>query len=259
MTVLSHLNSVSSSAVLSTAEIDSINRSIATLEARLTSYFGSDIKSKFRFGSLTRGTILPRSMDGKSDIDYMVVFNNSDFKPNTYLQRIRRFVETYYSSSEIYQSSPTIVLNLNHIRFEIVPAIESWFSGLQIPAPASDFSEWMNTDPNDFNAELTNFNVSNNCKIKPLIRLLKYWNAKNNYPFESFLLEKEVINMNFWFCTDLKDYFYTAIDSLNAGFFAPQWKINAVDKAKRIVSEAKSLESQSMPYSAEAEIKKLIP
>ncbi|MBJ6911581.1 hypothetical protein JG661_20150, partial [Vibrio cholerae] len=73
MTVLSHLNSVSSSAVLSTAEIDSINRSIATLEARLTSYFGSDIKSKFRFGSSTRGTILPRSMDGKSDIDYMVV------------------------------------------------------------------------------------------------------------------------------------------------------------------------------------------
>ena len=222
MTVLSHLNSVSSSAVLSTAEIDSINRSIATLEARLTSYFGSDIKSKFQFGSSTRGTILPRSMDGKSDIDYMVVFNNSDFKPNTYLQRIRRFVETHYSSSEIYQSSPTIVLNLNHIRFEIVPAIESWFSGLQIPAPASDFSEWINTDPNDFNAELTNFNVSNNSKIKPLIRLLKYWNATNNYPFESFLLEKEVINMNFWFCTDLKDYFYAAIESLNAGFFAPQ-------------------------------------
>ncbi|PSV15946.1 SMODS domain-containing nucleotidyltransferase [Photobacterium kishitanii] len=259
MTVLSHLNNVSANTVLSTNEIGSINRSIATLETRLTSYFGSDIKSKFRFGSSTRGTILPRSMDRKSDIDYMVVFNNSDYKPNTYLQRIRRFVETYYSSSEIYQSSPTIVLNLNHIRFEIVPAIEQWFSGVQIPAPASDFSEWMNTDPNDFNSELINCNVSNNSKIKPLIRLLKYWNANNSYPFESFLLEKEVINMNFWFCTDLRDYFYTAIESLNAGFFAPQWKVNLVNKAKNVVSEAKNLEYQGMPYSAEAEIKKLIP
>lgn len=259
MTVLSYLNSVSSNAVLSSAELESINRSITTLETRLAIYFGSEIKTKFRFGSSTRGTILPRSMDGKSDIDYMVVFSNSDYKPSTYLQKIRRFVEVYYSSSEIYQSSPTIVLNLNHIRFEIVPAIESWFYGLQIPAPASEFSEWIETDPNDFNAELTNCNVSNNSKIKPLVRLLKYWNAQNSYPFESFLLEKEVINMNFWFCTDLKDYFFTAVENLSVGFFAPQWKTNAVNRAHNIVAEVKRLESQGMPYSAEEEIKKLIP
>ncbi|TQP38240.1 SMODS domain-containing nucleotidyltransferase [Vibrio cholerae] len=259
MTVLSHLNSVSSSAVLSSAELKSINTSIATLETRLAYYFGSEIKAKFRFGSSTRGTILPRSMDGKSDIDYMVVFSNSDYKPSTYLQKIRRFVEAYYSSSDIFQSSPTIVLNLNHIRFEIVPAIESWYYGLQIPAPASDFSEWIETDPNDFNAELVNCNVSNNSKIKPLVRLLKYWNAQNSYPFESFLLEKEVINMNFWFCTDLKDYFFTAVENLSVGFFAPQWKINAVNRAQNIVAEVKRLESQGLPYSAEEEIKKLIP
>lgn len=259
MTVLSHLNSVSSNAVLSSAELESINRSIETLETRLANYFGSEIKAKFRFGSSTRGTILPRSMDGKSDIDYMVVFSNSDYKPSTYLQKIRRFVETYYSSSEIFQSSPTIVLNLNHIRFEIVPAIESWFYGLQIPAPASNFSEWIETDPNDFNADLTNCNVSNNSKIKPLVRLLKCWNAQNSYPFESFLLEKEVINMSFWFCTDLKDYFFTAVENLSVGFFAPQWKINVVNRAQNIVAEVKRLESQGMPYSAESEIKKLIP
>ncbi|MGF1788966.1 hypothetical protein L4D00_24625, partial [Photobacterium swingsii] len=250
---------VSSNAVLSSTELESINRSIATLETRLSFYFGSDIKSKFRFGSSTRGTILPRSMDRKSDIDYMVVFNNSDYKPNTYLQKIRRFVETYYSLSEIHQSSPTIVLNLNHIRFEIVPAVESWFSGLQIPAPASDFSDWMDTDPNDFNDDLTRCNASNNSKIKPLIRLLKYWNAQNSYPFESFLLEQEVVNMNFWFDRDLRDYFYTAIEKIDAGFFAPQWKVNAVNKAQKIVSNAKNLESQGMSSYAEMEIKKLVP
>ena len=230
-----------------------------TLEKRLTIYFGSEIKAKFRFGSSTRGTILPRSMDGKSDIDYMIVFSNSDYKPSTYLQKIRRFVEFYYSSSEIYQSSPTIVLNLNHIRFEIVPAIESWFYGLQIPAPASDFLEWIETDPNDFNTELTSCNVSNNSKIKPSVRLLKYWNAQNSYPFESFLLEKKVINMNFWFCIDLKDYFFKAVENLSAGLFAPQWKTDAVNRAQNIVAEAKRLESKGKHYSAEEEIKKLIP
>lgn len=259
MTILSHLKNVSSNAVLSSSELDSINLSLSTLEKRLDLYFGSDIKRKFKFGSSTRGTILPRKMDSQSDIDYMVVFKNSDYKPSTYLQQIRRFVEAYYSSSEIYQSSPTIVLNLNHIKFEIVPAIESWYSGLQIPAPASDFVEWMDTDPNDFNTTLTSSNVSNDSKIKPLIRLIKYWNAQNSYPFESFLLEKEIVNMNFWFETDIKDYFYTAINNLNVGIFAPQWKIDKLAKAKRILSEAKRLEFENMPYSAEVEIRKLVP
>lgn len=108
MTVLSHLKSVSNNAVLSSTEKESINTSIATLEKRLGYYFPNEIYKKFKFGSSTRGTILPRSMDSNSDIDFMIVFNDGGYKPARYLNKLKNFVNKYYSTSEIYQSSPTI-------------------------------------------------------------------------------------------------------------------------------------------------------
>ena len=111
----------------------SLNTSISTLEYRLELFFGSNIIENFKFGSSTRDTILPRKADSNSDIDYMVVFNNSnDNTPQTFLDRLKRFADTYYKNSEIHQSFPTIVLDLNHIKFELVPAYKSCF-GYYIP------------------------------------------------------------------------------------------------------------------------------
>ena len=132
-------------------------------------------------------------MDANSDVDYMIVIADSSFRPHTYLDRLRRFVECYYSRSEISQSNPTIVLSLNHFRFELVPAIDDWISGLQIPAKASDFQNWVETDPTGFNQELTKANKSHDYLIKPLIRVVKYWNSKNGYPFDSYLLEQDIV------------------------------------------------------------------
>jgi tRNA nucleotidyltransferase (CCA-adding enzyme) len=129
MTVNSYLTSRASSAVLSTAEQTSINTSISTLQTRLNSYFGTDLTNHFRFGSSTRGTILPRKMDADSDIDYMIVFKEGGFTPQTYLNRLRKFVDTYYSTSEVKQSSPTITLELNHIKFDLVPALSNVWGG----------------------------------------------------------------------------------------------------------------------------------
>jgi tRNA nucleotidyltransferase (CCA-adding enzyme) len=151
MSVLSHLTKRASDAVLSGTEKDSISKSISTLKNRIDSYFGSDVTNHFQFGSSTRGTILPRSMDGHSDIDYMVIFKDDGSKPQTFLNRLKRFVDYYYSRSEIYQSSPTIVLELNHIKFELVPAKEVW-GQKYIPDGKGD---WMTTNPNDFNDTLT--------------------------------------------------------------------------------------------------------
>jgi predicted nucleotidyltransferase len=112
MTINSYLISRASNAVLSASEQASINTSITTLKLRLNTYFGSNLSNHFQFGSSTRGTILPRKMDESSDIDYMVVFKEGGFTPQTYLNRLRKFVEFYYSSSEFKQSSPSIILEL---------------------------------------------------------------------------------------------------------------------------------------------------
>ena len=92
----------------------------------------------------------------------MVVFDTSDGqkKPQTYLDRLKKFAETKYSTSEIFQSSPTIVLSLNHIKFELVPAIYNY--GYQIPSPASSWVDWVSTDPITANKALQDKNAAEN-------------------------------------------------------------------------------------------------
>lgn len=256
MSVLSFLMTTASSAVLSSSEQSSIATSITTLQSRMASHFDSGvIKQHFRFGSSTRGTILPRSMDEHSDIDYMVVFSDSEYTPQTYLNRLKAFVEMRYGSSEIYQSSPTIVLELNHIKFDLVPATTTWLGGeLQI---ANGSGGWMTTNPNDFNATLEAKNKEHKSLIKPTIRLFKYWNATSGFPFESFMMEKWVCGLSFWFLTNQKDYFFAVIDNLSTSSSYSQRVNDEITRAKNIVDNVRQYEKDEMPLTAEIEIKKL--
>ncbi len=255
MSVLSFLTDTASNAVLSSTEQSSITTSISTLQTRIGLHFASGvIKQHFRFGSSTRGTILPRSMDEHSDIDYMIVFSENNATPQTDLNRLKTFVENYYSSSEIRQSSPTIVLELNHIRFDLVPATTTWLSELQIPNGSGG---WMTTNPNDFNSTLEAKNKEHKSLIKPSIRLFKYWNATAGFPFQSFEMEKWVCGLSFWFLSNQRDYFLTIIENLNASSSYSQWVNNEITRAKTIVANVRQYEKDDMPVTAENEMKKL--
>ena len=259
MSVNTHLISLASNLVLSDAEKISISKSITTLKTRLEGYFGSGITEHFQFGSSTRGTILPRKADSKSDIDYMIVFNTVDGqkKPQTYLDRLKTFAEKRYSTSEIFQSHPTIVLSLNHIKFELVPAINNY--GYQIPSPASSWTEWTLTNPTEANNQITDKNKVENNQIKPLVRLVKYWNATQGYPYTSFWLEQYIVNKYFWSCTSLKDYFYAFWSDFNCSPNTANYIKEKVERAKKYAAQAKKYEDEGMAYAAETEIKRIVP
>ena len=275
-TVNSYLTNIANSAVIRDEEKQNIQRSISTIQSRLDNYFPDELADHFLFGSYTRGTILPRNMDPRSDIDYMVVFKDSNYQPQTYLDRLRRFVNFYYNKSEIFQSSPSIVLELNHIRFELVPAICSWlFNELLIPAKASEVNDWIDTNPYDFNQTLIKANQANNNMIKPTIRLVKYWNARNNHVFESYELEKTLAEGFCWQAgvlldygqlsfgslpgQQLKNYFFEAMESLTYGWGEPMWKKNAIDRAHQIVRKAIDYLQNNMEKLAVREVQRLIP
>ncbi|MBS0426561.1 MAG: nucleotidyltransferase [Proteobacteria bacterium] len=256
MSVISYLDARASGAVLSTDEQSSINTSIATIKTRLTSYFGTALSAQLRFGSSTRGTILPRRMDAHSDIDYMVVFAQGGATPQTYLDRLRRFAEQYYSTSDIKQSSPSLVLQLNHIKFDLVPALSVWGTTYQIP---NGPTAWKNTDPNDFNGQLDALNQKEMYKIKPMIRLLKYWNAEAGYVYDAYSLEKYVVSLSYYGVINICDYLFTAFDNLYLGSEQAQWRKDKLQRAKDIIAEVRSLERDGYPNLADAEVKKLIP
>lgn len=207
------------------------------------------------FGSYTRGTILPRSVDSHSDIDIMAVFKNDyGYKPQTFLDKLKRFAEYRYPNSIVAQSSPSIVLKLEHITFEITPAYKSWY-GCYIPASRS---EWQATDPNGFNNILVECNKNNQYKIKPVVRLMKLWNLSlNGRDMAPFELEKKIaeeIQNAYISCSSYTDYLKKAFSTIK---WSTDWK--KVDDAVRHLDNALKYEANDMPYSALSEIKEIFP
>ena len=203
-------------------------------------------------------------MDEQSDVDYMVVFADRTMRPRTYLDWLRAFTEARYARSEVALSNPTIVLELNHIRFELVPAIHGWPSSLKIPAKASSLNDWIDTDPTGFNQRLTLANQSTGNLMKPLVRVFKYWNACAGYPIESYILEQKIVGVSFGFYglvqnRRLSDLFFQAVHVVDAGFLSPQWKQDAVSRLKELTNRAQIMMRLSQEDAAVGLLQKLMP
>ncbi|RYX92092.1 nucleotidyltransferase, partial [bacterium] len=183
-------------------EVIKIQNSITHLFKNLHEDLGILIKRKFVFGSYDRDTILPRKFDEKSDIDIIVVFNHTDYErtPETYRDWLKLFADKYYKDrygSAVTKSFPTITIKLNNIHYDLVPAKEEilyYTPTLSIPG----LNGWRTTDPNDEKEKLTKANSQYNQIVRPIIRLLKAWNCNNGYPFDSYLLELKITEMNFY-------------------------------------------------------------
>lgn len=219
MTINTYLEELGDSLVLSESEKGGVTTSIDTLASRLNGHF-NNVTEDFVFGSYTRRTILPRSADEQSDVDYMIVFSDGkQYTPQTCLNRLKNFSERYYQTSEIHQSSPTMVLELNHIKFELVPAYAEY--GLYyIPDGRGG---WMHTSPNDFNKKLTTANNNNSYKVKPVVRLIKYWNiAKNDRDLASFEMEQKIADLLYYRqydCSSYVDYLLKVLREFQGCFY----------------------------------------
>lgn len=184
------------------AERERIDRSLTHLEGLLLNHFGDDVDEILRFGSYTRNTILPRRYDAKSDVDLMIVFNSANalYKPRTYRKWLADFLSSKYSSSFSKKDLPSVRLELDFIMYDIVPAYRKtdWFGEERIYIPESD-TEWMQTNPNDINSKLKTVNVRiGQNSLRNTIRLCKYFNASSGYPYQSYILEKSIIQICDW-------------------------------------------------------------
>ena len=260
MTINTYLSSLASDLVIDEDEREGIDKSISTIKDRLYIFFGSEVTNKIVFGSYTRRTILPRVADDQSDIDLMIVFgyNSDSNQPQTYLNRLKKFAEKYYSTSIVHQSRPSIVIELNHIKFELTPAtIPYGYSSGTYLIPKNS-SEWLYTSPNDFNEKLTKCNDNNAYKIKPIVRLIKRWNVTKNYrSTPSFYIEKEIAeNMLYSYitCTSYIEYAITALKTIRN-----YNNSDLVDVALNRIDRAIEYETNDEGMRAISEIQKVFP
>lgn len=256
MSVLTYLNSLSSQLVLSTEERISIGVSLGFLKTKLSNWsHSSDILEQEVFGSYARDTILPRKYDDGSDVDYMIVFKNpNQLQPETFRTWLKKFAEDKYTRSEIYLDYPTTVLEFSHIKFELVPAIKPMWGTYMIPDNTTIFSKWQSTNPFTLKNTITEANKINH-NIRPLIRVMKYWNVLNGKPYASYELEQKIANMPFWYAKNLKECFYFFIEALIPEYSMSQSKKNAVNKLKNAAKQAQYYKHMGWDGLAENEIK----
>jgi predicted nucleotidyltransferase len=182
-------------------EREKIKSSLNHLIKIVKDSFGSKVLDVIVFGSYTRNTILPRYYDAESDIDLLIFFDTTEkeLTVGTYRKNLLDVMQKAYPNSFSQKDFPAVKLELNHIMFDLVPAIitNHFFYGKRIWIPANN-DEWQQTIPNDINDDLTVKNQKyNNNTVRNVIRLCKYWNAIWGYPYYSYFLEKKIINLNF--------------------------------------------------------------
>lgn len=230
-----YLKSVSSELFIKykSAERAKINTSIDNIITRIDEYFGDEVSQISLFGSYSRDTILPRKYDEKSDIDILIEFNTEKYKklkPESYRNKVHKFASDTYRNSIVGKDHPSVVVELSFIKYDLVPCIFDkgiiWDS---IEIPDKD-GGWMETEPEKFKTTLTKANTRYNSIVKPIIRLLKYWNACNEYPYASYDLERSIADMDFS-GDDFQSGFFYAVNKLSTYEMAG-WAKNAVSNLK---------------------------
>lgn len=206
-----YLNSLSQKLIIDPTKKDRIELSISHLIKSLWGHFQARLSEIEVFGSYDRDTIIMADKD--TDVDIIVVFKQKEVKPDTYLKQLKEFCEQYYQRSEIYQDYPTIVIDMDHVKFEIVPSYFVSDAIKKIPAPRSKEFAWISTAPKEFKNTLETKDRNNKDLIKPLIRIFKYWNSLNSKPFLSYEIEKTILNKAYS-CTTIRDYFFYASNAI---------------------------------------------
>jgi predicted nucleotidyltransferase len=223
-------------------EREKINGSLDQLEKVLKSKLGNEILEIKRFGSYTRNTILPRNYDPESDVDLLVVFH-SNKTPGTYRKKLSDVLTVAYPNSNIKKDFPVVKLMLNHIMFDIVPAYKEevfYSTRYYIPDRADG---WISTVPNDLNTDLSDKNQEyGNNIVRNVIRLCKCWNANAGYKFESYLMEKEILGITFWWGKNLYEQFLYILNKIAGHLAGVSQALTYIQKYIDEQNETKQLE-----------------
>ena len=232
-----------------------IEVSIAHLKENIWGLFQEKIMDVVLFGSFDRETFI--EADQEADVDILVIFKQREFQPDTYLSQIRSLCEKKYSRSDIYPNHPTIVIDMEHIKFEIVPSYNFSSTMVKIPAPRSKDLRWISSSPKEFKNNLIKKDNNNKGLILPIIRIIKYWNSLNGHPFTSYELERFIVSKVYSGLT-LRDYFYSTILSVEE-VAKTELQKKSFASLKEKCRRLKILETYKLPEYIESELNSFLP
>jgi predicted nucleotidyltransferase len=155
------------------------------------------ISHTFLTGSYKKKTLI----NPANDIDVFIVlsgYTQYNIKPNTILDKLKKDLQKTYPNTIIKQDKPCVVIEFNHVTFELTPAIEienyQIHNPFYIPEMSKNNTWQLIENPRVLEEKLTEANKRLNQKLNPLIKMMKKCKIHNNINTPSFEMEKMAIN-----------------------------------------------------------------
>lgn len=145
--------------------------------------FKDRIINSYLSGSYARDTAIA-PLD---DVDIIFLIDASQWnsplfsskpRPKELLQSFARAVKHRYPDSSVRLQRRSVCLQLSHISLDIVPAIEVKNGGTLIEIPDRNSDIWIRTNPRIHTEYSSRINQSNGKLLKPVVKLLKFWNSQ---------------------------------------------------------------------------------
>lgn len=241
-------------------EKEKIDISISYLQGKIWEWFQNQLEKVEVFGSYDRGTSLSSSIDTNADVDMLVIFKTNDYQPDTFLKHLNEFAKSIYPRSEVSPDHPAITIELDHVKFELVPSYldKGVFSDdIMIPAPRKKEIKWIETDPMDLKAKLESKNNRENQMITPLIKFIKYLNYLHDTPYDSYVIEKFAISRSYPM-NEMKHYLFEFINDLSTEDQTEQ-QLKFVNELKLRRKNLINIEKGGLTDYIDQEMQKLLP
>ncbi|OSZ79900.1 hypothetical protein CAP36_01130 [Chitinophagaceae bacterium IBVUCB2] len=156
------------------------------------------ISRTFTNGSYERDTNI-RPLD---DIDIFAVLKRDDWKdeydqlpnPQSVLSKFKNYLNGLNDyKDKVSQNRPCVTIELSDKDFDILPSFELVGGGYEIPN--HDLKSWIKTYPELLSSDLEATHKKCDYKLKPLIKVIKYWNRDKGKLIPSFHIEEVAINI----------------------------------------------------------------
>jgi Second Messenger Oligonucleotide or Dinucleotide Synthetase domain len=157
------------------------------LKDRFTLYAAEPDPNPWLIGSYSRNTILRQ----ERDIDIMVSLSPTKYwdtyKTNSsgFVALVRTALNKEYSKSEVSSSGAAVVMAMSIFDVDVVPVFPRDGGGYLV---ADGHGAWKSSNPN-FHFSLMLEHNKQDERLKPLVKLAKFWNLCNESLLESFHLE----------------------------------------------------------------------
>lgn len=178
---------------------ENIKASLSNIEGNLKKTDNDlNVERTFTNGSYERDTII-RPLD---DIDLFAVLKKDLWKdeygnlpkPQNVLTRIKNYLNSLNDyKDKVKQDRPCVTIELSDKNFDILPSFSQEGGGYLIPN--YDLATWTFTYPEQLTTNLDNVHRLRNYKIKPVVKVVKYWNRENDKLVPSYHIEETAINI----------------------------------------------------------------